>query len=69
MAATTLVLTFTYENEDSFKLECNDAGVNKIIFEMEEDGNIGKLFDSGTRNAIVGFFERHLDAIITVMKG
>lgn len=70
MAATTLVLAFTYKNGDEFKLQANVNGAGNVtIIEMSENGDIGKIFDKGLKNSLTDYFERRLDEIIAVMKG
>lgn len=69
MAENTLVLTFNYENDAEFKLKANanDAG-DVTIVEMEENGNLGRMFDKGLKNSLMDYFEVQLDAMIASMK-
>lgn len=69
MAERTMVLSFTWENGSEFKLQANeDGGGNKTIIEMEEDGNIGTLWDKGVKVALQDYNDKLLDTIGTEMK-
>ena len=68
MAQSELVITFNWENKDSFKMKANlnNAGV-KTILEMEENGFLAKLWDGG-KNIIMTYLEIEVDKIGNDMK-
>lgn len=69
MAATIKIYRFTYENGQSFKLDRKvDDGSYVTIVDMDENGNIGKLFDGGFTDAINGFMATELAAMVDAMK-
>jgi hypothetical protein len=69
MAENTVVLTFTWENSSELKLIANENdGGDKTIIEMEENGNIGRLWDEGIKSALTKYIDELLDEIGSDMK-
>jgi hypothetical protein len=69
MAASTLVLTFTWENKEEFKLEANADGAGDVtIIEMTENGEFAKLWDKGVKTALTEYLDMKLDEIGIAMK-
>ena len=70
MATSTLVLSFTYENGNQFRLQTNDNGAGNVtIIDLRENGDIGTLFDAGIEKALQGYLEGQLKRIVVAMKG
>lgn len=69
MAASTLVLTFTWENGSELKLEANEnAAGNITIVEMQENGDIDDLLSQGVSKSLKHYCEDQIDKMHEAMK-
>lgn len=69
MAASTLVLTFSWENGTEFKVEANENGAGNVtIVEMQENGDIADLLEQGIQKSITHYCSDQIQRIYEAMK-